>query len=134
VHSTLLFYETPHRIKESLRDIAEVLGNRRAVLARELTKLHEQFLRGSIEELEAIVSSNNLRGEITLVIEGAGKDNREEVQFGSIAEQIEQLISAQSVTRTDALKAAAKSRGITRKSAYELLLAERRGRGDEDDD
>jgi len=126
IPSTLLFYETPHRIKEALRDIHEVLGNRKIVIARELTKLHEEFLRGRVQDLEKIVSSSTPRGEMTLVIEGAGKDNLEEVQTGSIAEQVERLIENKSLTRNDALKIAARSRGISRKEAYELLLAEKR--------
>ena len=126
IPSTLLFYETPHRIKEALRDIHEVLGNRKIVIARELTKLHEEFLRGRVQDLEKIVSSSTPRGEMTLVIEGAGKDNLEEVQTGSIAEQVERLIESKSLTRNDALKIAARSRGISRKEAYELLLAEKR--------
>ena len=126
IPSTLLFYETPHRIKEALRDIHEVLGDRKIVIARELTKLHEEFLRGRVQDLEKIVSSSTPRGEMTLVIEGAGKDNLEEVQTGSIAEQVERLIESKSLTRNDALKIAARSRGISRKEAYELLLAEKR--------
>lgn len=126
IQATLMFYETPHRIREALRDIHEVLGNRKIVIARELTKLHEEFLRGTVQDLEEIVSSSTPRGEMTLVIEGAGKDNLEEVQSGSIAEQVELLIESQALTRNDALKIAARSRGITRKEAYELLLAERR--------
>jgi len=131
IPSTLLFYETPHRITGALRDIHEVLGNRKLVIARELTKLHEEFLRGRVQDLEEIVSSSTPRGEMTLVIEGAGKDNLEEVQTGSIAEQIERLLENRSLTRNDALKIAARSRGISRKEAYELLLAERRTEEDE---
>ena len=131
IQSTLLFYETPHRIKEALRDVIEILGNRKAVIAREITKLHEEFLRGSLEELEEASSRASLRGEMTLVIEGAGKDNLEELPSGSIAEQIESLIESQSLTKTDALKAAARSRGISRKKAYELLLEERKSDEDE---
>ena len=67
---TLVFYETPHRLKESLSDIREILGDRRMVLAREVTKLHEEFLRGRISEVIAEAGRRELRGDMTLMIEG----------------------------------------------------------------
>jgi 16S rRNA (cytidine1402-2'-O)-methyltransferase len=67
---SLVIYETPHRLKESLDDIGKILGDRRIVLAREVTKLHEEFLRGSVSEVIREVSQREIRGEITLVIEG----------------------------------------------------------------
>ncbi len=123
--ATLVFYETPHRIIESLEDALEVLGDREAVIARELTKLHEEFLRGKLSELIETISERPLRGEMTLVIEGAGKDNLEEVQSTTISEQIERLMKGRAMSRNDALKAAARSRGISKKLAYEMLVKER---------
>ena len=67
---TIVFYETPHRLQPSLDDIREILGDRRMVLAREVTKLHEEFLRGRISEVIGEVSRREIRGEMTLVIEG----------------------------------------------------------------
>src|SRR4051812_9512030 len=68
---TLIFYEAPHRITATLRDAQAVLGNRRAVVARELTKLHEEFLRGTLEELsDTFADANKARGEMVLIIEG----------------------------------------------------------------
>ena len=67
---TIVVYETPHRLKESLSDVHEILGDRRMVLAREVTKLHEEFLRGRISEVIAEISRRELRGEMTLIIEG----------------------------------------------------------------
>lgn len=68
--STMVFYETPHRLKESLADIREILGNRRMVVAREVTKVYEEFLRGRISEVIDQVSQRQIRGEMTLVIQG----------------------------------------------------------------
>ena len=68
--STIVFYETPHRLKESLDDIREIFGDRRMILAREVTKLHEEFLRGRISEVIGKVREREVRGEMTLVIEG----------------------------------------------------------------
>lgn len=72
---TMVFYETPHRLQESLDDVREILGDRRMVLAREVTKLHEEFLRGRISEVIGEVSRREIRGEMTLVIEGCSDSN-----------------------------------------------------------
>ena len=72
---SIVVYEAPHRLKESLADIREIFGDRRMVLARELTKLHEEFLRGRISEVIAEVSQREIRGEVTLVIEGCSDVN-----------------------------------------------------------
>src|SRR5262249_44307380 len=73
--ATLVFYEAPHRIKAALRDALEVLGNRKAVIARELTKLHEEFARGSLSELiDRFSKSEAARGEMVLIISGHNDD------------------------------------------------------------
>src|SRR5437016_3260193 len=72
IEATLIFYEAPHRIAATLRDAADILGNRRAVVARELTKLHEEFVRSRLNELAELFSDRNrARGEIVLLIAGA---------------------------------------------------------------
>jgi 16S rRNA (cytidine1402-2'-O)-methyltransferase len=68
---TLVFYESPHRLKESLSDIREILGDREIVLAREMTKVHEEFRRGLVSELVAKLENQELRGEITLAVKGS---------------------------------------------------------------
>jgi 16S rRNA (cytidine1402-2'-O)-methyltransferase len=76
---TLVFYEAPHRVLATLQNIQSVLGNRRAVVARELTKLHEEFIRGSLSEIIKNLSARDLKGEFTLLVEGsdvAVKDNQ----------------------------------------------------------
>ncbi len=80
--ATLVLYEAPHRIRETLADALEVLGDRQASLARELTKLHEQFIRGKLSELVAHFETNQPRGEMTLVIAGNEKDNLPPVETG----------------------------------------------------
>ena len=67
---TLVFYEAPHRVKESLQDLLEVLGDRQMVLGREMTKVYEEFIRGSVSELAAQAKTKEWRGEMTLVVEG----------------------------------------------------------------
>ena len=68
---TLIFYEAPHRLKDTLGDIRELLGNREAVLAREVSKIHEEFLRGPVSELVRALGGGDIRGEVTLIISGA---------------------------------------------------------------
>jgi 16S rRNA (cytidine1402-2'-O)-methyltransferase len=73
---TLVFYEAPHRLKKTLDDMVELLGDRQAVLAREVSKVYEEFLRGSLEELTCAAESRELRGEMTLVISGSAGESR----------------------------------------------------------
>ena len=75
---TLVFYEAPHRLKETLGDMVELLGVRQAVVAREVSKVYEEFLRGSLEELTRAAESRELRGEMTLVISGSAGESRVE--------------------------------------------------------
>lgn len=125
IQSTLVFYETPHRIREALKDILEILGDRRASLARELTKLHEQFIRGTVSEVIDQMEKHEPRGEMTLVIAGNRDDNSSFEVDGSISEQVESLMSDNGLSRTEAIKAAARSRGMTRREAYQIMLGEK---------
>ncbi|MEK7831915.1 MAG: 16S rRNA (cytidine(1402)-2'-O)-methyltransferase, partial [Acidobacteriota bacterium] len=122
--ATLVFYEAPHRIRETLFDALEVLGDRQSSLARELTKLHEQFIRGKLSELVAHFDTHQPRGEMTLVIAGSGDDNLPPVETGSISQQVERLMLG-GLSRNDAIKQAAKSRGMTKRDAYQLMLEEK---------
>jgi 16S rRNA (cytidine1402-2'-O)-methyltransferase len=72
---TLIFYEAPHRLKDALDDIHELLGNREAVLAREVSKVHEEFLRGPVSELIRELGSGDVRGEVTLIISGSAGES-----------------------------------------------------------
>lgn len=129
--ATLVFYEAPHRIRETLIDALEVFGDRQASLARELTKLHEQFIRGKLSELVAHFETNQPRGEMTLVIAGNEKDNSVPVETGSINEQVERLMLG-GTSRSDAIKQAAKTRGLSKRDAYQLMLNEKENDEHED--
>ncbi len=122
--ATLVCYEAPHRIRETLADALEVLGDRQASLARELTKLHEQFIRGKLSELVAHFEAHQPRGEMTLVIAGSDNDNLPTVETGSVSEQVERLMS-DGLSRNDAIRQAAKSRGLTKRDAYQRMLEEK---------
>ena len=73
---TLIFYESPHRVKKVVAEMLEVLGDRRACLAREISKLHEEFIRGSLSEILTIIEPRSIKGEIVLVVEGLSRKRK----------------------------------------------------------
>ncbi len=109
---TLIFYEAPHRIAESLEDIAAVMGNREIVIARELTKLHEEFLRGKPADLQP-----SAKGEITILI---GKATEPDPSDTPLEDQVREL-EKQGVPRMDAIKQVAKSRGLSKREVYKAV-------------
>jgi 16S rRNA (cytidine1402-2'-O)-methyltransferase len=119
---TAIFYEAPHRIQETLADIAEMLGNRRVVVARELTKVHEEFLRGTAAQVLGILQSRGeTRGEITLLVAAAAADENPPPAH-SIRQRVAQLIREEHLDEKAALKKAAKERGISKSEAYRAML------------
>jgi 16S rRNA (cytidine1402-2'-O)-methyltransferase len=122
---TLIFYEAPHRVVETLADASEILGARPAVIAREVTKIHEEFLRGPLAELLESARRRAPRGEITLLI-GAGDPQMQPVDVSvSLKERVAQLEAEGGVDRKAALKQAARERGLGKREAYKQLLMER---------
>lgn len=126
--ATLVLYEAPHRIGATLVDTLEILGDRPAALARELTKLHEQVRRGTLAELLQRHQNDPPRGEIVLIIGGYSGDERDqsiETSSRPLADEVDQLIADQSVARNEALRLVARRRGIPRREAYRLYIEER---------
>ena len=125
---TIIFYEAPHRIEETLSDVREILGDRPACLAREVTKLHEEFRRGTLGELIASLSDKPVRGEITLLIGAVPPEQRtaERNSSQSLAERVDELIRQAKLDRKEALKLAAKERGLSKRAAYTELHLELR--------
>jgi len=120
---TEIFYEAPHRLKEAIEDIVAVLGPARPiVIARELTKIHEEFLRGPAGRiLEELESRGEIKGEITLLIgRSSGQDNAAHHQ-GSVRERVQQIMAEQNLDEKAALKVVAKERGISKSEAYREL-------------
>jgi len=123
---TLIFYEAPHRVVETLADATEVLGPRPAVIAREVTKIHEEFLRGALPELLEAARKRAPRGEITLLIGAGDPQARQQVDASvSLKQRVEQLEAEAGVDRKAALKQAARERGLGKREAYKQLLLER---------
>jgi len=117
--TTHILYETPHRILEALEDIATTLGPaHRIVLARELTKLHEEFLRGPVSEvLSTLRERPAIRGEIVLLLDGTLTTASTQPTQQSLADEVATLIRS-GLTEKDALKQVAKSRGLGKSEAY----------------
>lgn len=125
--STLVFYEAPHRITNALRDAREILGEREAAVARELTKLHEEIVRGRLSELADRFDSaeTNARGEMVLVIDRTvlddGSDQKPKPDLAARVAELE----SEGMDARAAMKKAARELGLTRSEAYRRLAAAR---------
>jgi 16S rRNA (cytidine1402-2'-O)-methyltransferase len=122
---TQVFYEAPHRIVEALSDVVVVLGkNRHVVIAREVTKLHEEFLRGRAGDVLATLKARDgVKGEITLLI-GKAEDTESPAAVSpgmSVRHRVEQIMAEEKVDEKAALKKVAKERGISKSEAYREL-------------
>jgi 16S rRNA (cytidine1402-2'-O)-methyltransferase len=124
---TIILYEAPHRITECVADAREVLGNRAACIAREVTKLHEEFRRGKLSELYASLKERPAKGEITLLIgpEDPADARTPASSMQSLAERVEELIHQAKLDRKEALKLAAKEHGLSRREAYDKMVSAR---------
>src|SRR5580704_3523485 len=121
----LVLYEAPHRLAETLDDAADILGARPAVVAREVTKIHEEFLRGTLGELRDAARQRAPRGEITLLIGPAVEGEAQAAPSVSLKQRVAQLETESGLDRKAALKQAARERGLGKREAYKQLLLER---------
>jgi len=122
IPATLVFYEAPHRLAKSLTDCYEILGDRQACVARELTKLHEEIVRGTLTNQVEKYSSASVRGEIVLVIDRAGKAEAVNAKPASLTERVLE-IENEGNNRKTALKRAAKEFGLSKSEAYRIIEA-----------
>ena len=125
--ATHIVYEAPHRILGTLEDLAAVFGDTPVVVARELTKMHEEFLRGTAKEIYATLAARaQVRGEIVVLF--APKE-AEKVETRSIGAEVAHLRKTEGLSEMDALKRVAKARGIGKSEAYrEFQRDQNRGR------
>ena len=120
--ATLIFYEAPHRILEALEAVELALGPRPVVVARELTKIHEEYVRGTAAEVRAQLAARDaVRGEITLLI---GKATAPAADDTPVDEAVERLIDS-GTARMDAIKQVARQRGLSKREVYDQLLREK---------
>lgn len=124
---TLIFYEAPHHLKATLKQLEAGLGNRRAVLGRELTKKFEEFRRGTLQELMTYYQENDPRGEYVILIEGATENTvviAEDMQPQDPAELCEKLM-AEGMDKKSAMRETAKKLGLSRRDVYQAMLTDR---------
>jgi 16S rRNA (cytidine1402-2'-O)-methyltransferase len=120
--ATLIFYEAPHRVMESLEAIEAALGPRPVAVARELTKIHEEFLRGTAEEIRAQLAARGaVKGEITILIGKAAAPPPDETP---LVDAVDALVH-NGVTRMDAIKQVARRRGLSKRQVYDQVLKEK---------
>ena len=112
---TIVFYEAPHRIEDTLKDMLDVLGNRKMCLARELTKVHEEFIRGTVSEVLEVASS--CKGEMVIVMEGFSKDE-EIFDMNAAIKKVDSYINA-GMRAKEAIQTAAKELGCKKNELYE---------------
>lgn len=123
VPATLLFYESPFRVKETLNVLHETLGNRNVSLARELTKRFEEYIRGTMVEVLTWIETNELKGEFVIVVEGASENETDAVGKWwtaiDIKEHVEHYIDVKGLTSKEAIKQTAMDRGMPKREVYQ---------------
>lgn len=115
---TMVFYEAPHRIHKCLASMLEILGDRKCCLARELTKVHEEFIRGTISEILEIC--DDLKGEMVVVVEGHTVEFQPDVDYSLIMNMVNESM-ANGMTKSEAIKDVAGRTGIARNTIYALV-------------
>jgi 16S rRNA (cytidine1402-2'-O)-methyltransferase len=119
---SVVFFEAPPRLADLLEDLARAVGDgRRAVVARELTKLHEEFRAGTLAELAGYYSEHPPRGEITIVLEGTGAPAEPPDRTGEAVEQAT-LLLAEGLTRREVVRRISETLGLPRNDAYRLVM------------
>jgi 16S rRNA (cytidine1402-2'-O)-methyltransferase len=122
---TLVFYESPHRLKETLMSMYDVLGNRKIAICRELTKKFEEFIRGTLEEIIEWANQDEIRGEFCLIVEGADENKLKQEEMNwwetlSIEEHVNHYISVKQIPSKEAIKQTAMDRGISKREVYQV--------------
>ena len=120
INKTVILYEAPHKIKNTLEDLEKVLDkDRKVVLAREITKIHEEFIRGNIDEI--LSKSDNLKGEMVLIIEGNHKEKENELCDLSVEEHYK-YYEEQGLEKKEIIKKIAKDRNVNKNEIYKLFI------------
>ena len=120
---TLIFYEAPHKLKATLEDMLEILGDRKIVLARELTKIHEEFIRGKISEI--IESLNEVKGEFVLIVEG-NNESKKDIELKELnnlsLEEHYKFYEEKGITKKEIIKQIAKDKGVNKNEIYQYFI------------
>ena len=119
---TIIFYEAPHKLPYTLKDLKEYFGGeRKLVLAREITKIHEEFLRFSIDEAVNYYEKNEAKGEFVILVEGKKISSEKTISEESIESLMNKYLNS-GMDKKDAMKQVAKDKGITKSEVYKYLL------------
>ena len=123
IPASLLFYESPFRVKDTVNVLHETLGDRKITLARELTKRFEEYIRGTIEEVLTWVETNELKGEFVIVVEGANEDDAQAAADWWIdlemKEHVEHYMDQEGLSSKEAIKQTAMDRGVPKREVYQ---------------
>ena len=116
----MIFYEAPHKLSATLRDLYEALGERKIAIVREITKIHEEVIRTTLSQAVIDYPDNNLKGELVLIIEGAKESAKEEITLDD-AKKLALSFTEAGMSKNDAAKMAAKQSGLKKSDIYKLL-------------
>ena len=122
IPNTMMFYEAPHRLGETLISMKDVLGNRNVVLCRELTKKFEEFIRGSLEEVIHWAKENEVRGEFCVLVEGSTEEEPDEEMWWealTVEGHVEYYIEEKGLSSKEAIKIVAKDRNMSKRDVYQ---------------
>jgi 16S rRNA (cytidine1402-2'-O)-methyltransferase len=117
---TLIFYEAPHKIVRTVEDMLEVLGDRRAVITRERTKIHEETIRGTLSEILKRLHTGSIKGEFTIIVRGASAEPQK--KDIDTAEYLKNLMIHRGLSKKEAIAAAADELGVPKKEVYKESL------------
>jgi len=118
---TLVFFDSPRRVASSLAEMAVIFGDRSAAVCREMTKVHEEFLRGKLAQLAERLKPGPVRGEVTLVVAGASPRASQHADDATLREEVDREVLVAGKTRRDAVRTVARTRGLTKRLVYRAL-------------
>ena len=119
-NKTIILYEAPHKLKNTLNDLKDILENRKIVIAREITKIHEEYIRGTVEDILKIV--DNLKGEMIIVIEKNKKDLKDNNFNNLTLEEHYELYKSQGLDKKEIIKKIAKDRDVNKNEIYQFFV------------
>lgn len=121
-NKTIILYEAPHKLKNTLNDLSDILQSREVVLARELTKIHEEYIRGTVKEL--MEKTDNLKGEMILIIEKNNKDNEEKLNSlnNLTLEEHYNFYEKRGLNKKEIIKKIAKDRNVSKNEIYQYFI------------
>ena len=129
---TIIFYETPHRLKRALKDMLEIWGDRKVVIARELTKMYEEIIRGKLSQVLTEISTKEIKGEITLIVQGGIKkkenDSIDFLKDECIMQEYLKKLKNQGYSNKDIIKIAQEKINIPKNLIYKKLLEMKKGK------